>query len=207
MEKLLVTQALNELKLLDSRIVNEICKSKFVASAKTVEKNITPYCSKENFITKAKASYDSINALIERKSKIKAAVIASNATTKVEINGVTMTVAEALELKTSIGYKQDMLTDMKAQLASAKSEMEKKNLDLERKIDNILETMVSKDAKTKKDDFKEITDPMRTNGEYSLVDPLRIEDVIEKLENEIDGFKSNVDSVLQISNCITTIEF
>lgn len=207
MEKLLVTQALNELKLLDSRIVNEICKSKFVASAKTVEKNITPYCSKENFITKAKSSFDSINALIERKSKIKAAVIASNATTKVEINGVTMTVAEALELKTSIGYKQDMLTDMKAQLASAKSEMEKKNLDLERKIDNILETMVSKDAKTKKDDFKEITDPMRTNGEYSLVDPLRIEDVIEKLENEIDGFKSNVDSVLQISNCITTIEF
>lgn len=207
MEKLLVTQALNELKLLDSRIVNEICKSKFVASAKTVEKNITPYCSKEIFITKAKASYDSINALIERKSKIKAAVIASNATTKVEINGVIMTVAEALELKTSIGYKQDMLTDMKAQLASAKSEMEKKNLDLERKIDNILETMVSKDAKTKKDDFKEITDPMRTNGEYSLVDPLRIEDVIEKLENEIEGFKSNVDSVLQISNCITTIEF
>lgn len=207
MEKLLVTQALNELKLLDSRIVNEICKSKFVASAKTVEKNITPYCSKENFITKAKSSFDSINALIERKSKIKAAVIASNATTKVEINGVTMTVAEALELKTSIGYKQDMLTDMKAQLASAKSEMEKKNLDLERKIDNILETMVSKDAKTKKDDFKEITDPMRTNGEYSLVDPLRIEDVIEKLENEIEGFKSNVDSVLQISNCITTIEF
>lgn len=207
MEKLLVTQALNELKLLDSRIVNEICKSKFVASAKTVEKNITPYCSKENFITKAKSSFDSINALIERKSKIKAAVIASNATTRVEINGVIMTVAEALELKTSIGYKQDMLTDMKAQLASAKSEMEKKNLDLERKIDNILETMVSKDAKTKKDDFKEITDPMRTNGEYSLVDPLRIEDVIEKLENEIEGFKSNVDSVLQISNCITTIEF
>lgn len=207
MEKLLVTQALNELKLLDSRIVNEICKSKFVASAKTVEKNITPYCSKEDFITKAKSSFDSINALIERKSKIKAAVIASNATTKVEINGVTMTVAEALELKTSIGYKHDMLTDMKAQLASAKSEMEKKNLDLERKIDNILETMVSKDAKTKKDDFKEITDPMRTNGEYSLVDPLRIEDVIEKLENEIEGFKSNVDSVLQISNCITTIEF
>lgn len=207
MEKLLVTQALNELKLLDSRIVNEICKSKFVASAKTVEKNITPYCSKEDFITKAKSSFDSINALIERKSKIKAAVIASNATTKVEINGVIMTVAEALELKTSIGYKQDMLTDMKAQLASAKSEMEKKNLDLERKIDNILETMVSKDAKTKKDDFKEITDPMRTNGEYSLVDPLRIEDVIEKLENEIEGFKSNVDSVLQISNCITTIEF
>ena len=207
MEKLLITQALNELKLLDSRILSEICKSKFVASAKTVEKNITPYCTKESFIEKAKSSYDSINALIERKARIKAAVIASNATTKVEINGATMTVAEALELKNSITYKEDMLSDMKAQLASAKNDMEKKNLELERKIDNILETMVSKDAKTKKDDFNEITDPMITNGEYSLVDPLKIEEVIEKLDNEISGFKSNVDSVLQISNCITSIEF
>ena len=59
----------------------------------------------------------------------------------------------------------------------------------------------------RQDDFKEITDPMRTNGEYSLVDPLKIEEVIEKLDNEISGFKSNVDSVLQISNCITSIEF
>ena len=67
--------------------------------------------------------------------------------------------------------------------------------------------MVSKDAKTKKEDFTEITDPMRQSGEYSLVDPLKVADIIEKLEDEISGFKSNVDAVLQISNCITYIEF
>ena len=48
---------------------------------------------------------------------------------------------------------------------------------------------------------------MRQNGEYSLVDPLRVQDIIEKLGDEISGFKSNVDAVLQISNCITYIEF
>lgn len=41
----------------------------------------------------------------------------------------------------------------------------------------------------------------------NLVVPLKVADIIEKLEDEISGFKSNVDAVLQISNCITYIEF
>ena len=47
--------------------------------------------------------------------------------------------------------------------------------------------MVSKDAKTKKEDFTEITDPMRQNGEYSCFHPLREQDIIEKLGDEISG--------------------
>lgn len=207
MEKLLVTQALNELKLLDSRILNEIGRSKFVVSAKKIEKKVTPYVTKEEFNTKAKASYASINDLIARKSKIKSAVIASNAVTMVEINGVQMTVAEALELKNSIEYKKELLLTLKSQFAASTKDALNKNIALENKIDNILETMVGKDAKTKREDFKEVVEPMRANGEYALVDPLRIENEIQKLEDEISGFKSNVDAVLQISNCVTCIEF
>lgn len=207
MEKLLVTQALNELKLLDSRILNEIERSKFVASAKKIEKKVTPHVTKEEFNTKAKANYASINDLIARKSKIKSAVIASNAVTVVEVNGVQMTVAEALELKNSIEYKKELLITLKAQYASSTKDALNKNIALETKIDNILETMVGKDAKTKSEDFKEVVEPMRENGEYALVDPLGIENEIQKLEDEISGFKSNVDAVLQISNCITYIEF
>lgn len=207
MEKLLVTQALNELKLLDSRILNEIERSKFVASAKKIEKKVTPHVTKEEFNVKAKANYASINDLIARKSKIKSAVIASNAVTVVEVNGVQMTVAEALELKNSIEYKEELLITLKAQFASSTKDALNKNIALEAKIDNILETMVGKDAKTKSEDFKEVVEPMRENGEYALVDPLGIENEIQKLEDEISGFKSNVDAVLQISNCITYIEF
>lgn len=207
MEKLLVTQALNELKLLNSRILNEIERSKFVASAKKIEKKVTPHVTKEEFNAKAKANYASINDLIARKSKIKSAVIASNAVTVVEVNGVQMTVAEALELKNSIEYKEELLITLKAQFASSTKDALNKNIALEAKIDNILETMVGKDAKTKSEDFKEVVEPMRENGEYALVDPLGIENEIQKLEDEISGFKSNVDAVLQISNCITYIEF
>jgi len=49
--------------------------------------------------------------------------------------------------------------------------------------------------------------PIREANEYSLVDPLDIEKRIKELSDKIEGFKSEVDSVLQISNCVTWIEF
>ena len=46
MEKILVTQALNELKTLDSRIMRAINSATFVTSAKICEKNVTSNMSK-----------------------------------------------------------------------------------------------------------------------------------------------------------------
>lgn len=207
MEKLLVTQGLNELKLLDSRILKEISNAKFVKAAKTSEKKVTPYETKEDFITNATGKYQSIKDLINRRAKIKAAIVASNAVTEIEVGGRKMTVAEALELKTSIFYKENLLDALKTQRTSEVMQMNQENVRLESKIDNILETMVAKEAKTKKEDFAGVIEPMRLAGEFSLVDPIGIDTEIQKLDNEISGFKSEIDGVLQISNCVTYIEF
>lgn len=207
MEKMLVTKALNELNLLDDRIAKAVNSATFVAAAKTAESKVTPNKSKQDFITEAKSSYQSIMDLIERRAHIKSAIVASNAVTQVEINGETMTVADAIELKTSIEYEAGLLRVLKNQLSSANTIVTRENDKLENKIDNILETMVAKDAKTKKEDYSEVIEPMRKSGEYSLVDPLDIEKKIAALDAYISGFKSEVDSALQISNCTTWIEF
>lgn len=206
-EKMLVTKALNELKLIDARINREINSRNFVIAAKTSEKKVTPYMTKDEFTQNVCAAYQSIMDLIHRRSLIKSGIVASNAITTVEINGDNMTVAEAIELKGSIEYEAGLLRVLKNQLSSAESTVNQENLHLERKIDNMLETMISKEAKTKKDDFAEVVAPIRESGEYSLVDPIHIRDKIEMLENRISGFMSEVDSVLQISNCTTYIEF
>ena len=208
MEKMLVTQALNELNLLDSRIQRETNVAKFIAAAKTNEKKVTPNVTKEEFSTRAFASYQSIMDLIKRRDAIKKAIVASNAVTEVTINGETMTVASAIELKTSIEYENKLLITMKNQLERAKSDVAMQNIRLEEKIDNFISQNISgKEAKAKKDDYAALVDPIRTAGEYSLVDPLRIEDKIRVLEERIEGFRANVDSALQISNCTTVIEF
>lgn len=210
MEKMLVTQGLNELKTLDSRITREIMNSVFVGSAKTCDKNITPGYSKVDFNSKAKSSWDSIQSLIDRRELIKAAIVESNANTLVDVCGEKMSVAKAIDLKNSINYKKILLSTMKSQFADAIGVMSRANAKMESQIDNLVETSFgAKDGKTsiKESDYEAIAKPYREHNEVSLVDPLDIEKQIEAPETYIDEFTATIDQVLQISNCITTIEF
>lgn len=207
MERMLVTQALNELKLLDSRILKEVKQARFVAAAKTAEKKISPSITKDEFIEQAKSSYQSIKDLIARRATIKAAVVASNAVTKVTIAGVEMTVADAIERKTSIDYEIGLLTAMKNQFEQERSKVNMQNTLMEDKIDKNIEIMLGKDGKTKDEDLDSMMKLFRSANQWSLVDPLDIEKLINELTDQVNGFSSEVDSALQISNCITWIEF
>lgn len=207
MEKMLVTQGLNELKTLDSRINRAIRNSSFVASAKTSEKKVTPYITKEDFIKEAKSAMDSIGDLITRREAIKNAIVESNAKTQIEICGETYSVAKVIDMKNSISYKKFLLNTMKQQLADSQLEVERHNRAMEQKIDNLVATVYGKETKGKAEDYDSIVIPYREREEYSLVDPIGIVDKIDELERFIEEFESTVDSKLQVSNCITTIEF
>lgn len=209
MEKMLVTQALNELKTLDSRIMRTINGATFVTSAKICEKNVTSNVSKEDFDTRAKADLQSINDLIERRKTIKAAIVASNAVTMVDVAGVSMTRAEAIERKTSIEYEKALLQQMKTQYNNSFATVNRKNLEMEAAIERLVNTAFGKDSKTtiKPDDYSSIADPYKKSNEYGLVDPIGIFDEITKRDEELDAFLSTVDGVLQISNCTSYVEF
>lgn len=209
MEKMLVTQALNEIKLLDGRISRAINTGNFVAAAKLSESKVTSTVTKDDFTKNAKASKQSVTDLIERRKKIKAAVVVSNANTYVDVNGEQMTRADAIERKESIEYEEAFLNTLKAQRQNAQVTVNQKNMAMETQIDKIVESSFGKDSKQKinSDEYEAIAKPYRLNNEYGLVDPLGIDDLIREMEEEIAGFKANVDSALQISNCTTYIEF
>lgn len=208
MEKMLVTQALNELKLLDDRINKAINDAVLVIAAKRSEKKVNPNLTKEEFEIRAKAGYQSVLDLIERRKKIKAAVVTSNAMTKVIVHGEEMTVAEAIERKSTIDYEISLLRQMQSQWGVQNREMNMQNIRMEERIDKYIETFVGKDtSKAKDNELEAMIKPMRESGEYALVDPLSIEKKIADLDDYIKGFKSEVDAVLQISNCNTYIEF
>lgn len=207
MNEMLVTEALNELKTLDSRIDRAIRTAKFIADAKTADKNVTPSKTKEDFKADAQSSYDTIESLIKRRDNIKAAIVASNAVTTVDICGETMTVAKAIDTKASLAYKKALLRAMKNQRDLAVSSMNSKNAELEKKIDNVvLNSYAAKDkSSVKSEDYDAIAVPMRNSGEVSLVDPLELDKKIANLEQYIEEFDATVDAKLQISNCVTKI--
>lgn len=72
----------------------------------------------------------------------------------------------------------------------------------------LLENNFGKDtSKANSGDIEAIAKPYRENNEYKLLDPLKIEKIIENLNNDIDNFLDNVNSALTDDNARTNITF
>lgn len=207
MRKISITEALNELKLYDSKILKAITNAKLVGAAKKSSDKVGVF-KKEDFEDRAKASYQSVTDLIANRNALKSAIVKSNAVTEVTVNGKTMTVAEAIERKNSIDYDETFLTEMKKQYACTTDTVTKENKKVDNKVDDLLATLIGKDSSKdiSKESQEAIEKPYRAKNEYEFIDPIGLLDKIEILEAEIDGFKSEVDTRLAVANSITMIE-
>ena len=207
MRKISITEALNELKLYDSKILKAITNAKLVGAAKKSSDKVGVF-KKEDFEDRAKASYQSVTDLIANRNALKSAIVKSNAVTEVIVNGKTMTVAEAIERKNSIDYDETFLTEMKKQYIHATDTVAKENKKVDNKVDELLATLIGKDSSKdiSKESQEAIEKPYRAKNEYEFIDPIGLLDKIETLESEIDGFKSEVDTRLAVANSITMIE-
>jgi hypothetical protein len=202
-QKYTITEALQELKLLTKRINRQIDDTVFVGCKRSEDKsNIDP-------VSDASKHFQSIQDLIDRRSKIKSAIMQSNANTKVEIANKVYTVSEVIAHKEYINEKEQLLERMKQQYSSTQEELIRYNNDRQRKIDQLIQTTFGRDSnnnKTSIDDIKNITDTYCKQYYIELVDPLKIKEKIESLQTEIDSFKNTCDFKLSYINAITTIE-
>ena len=207
MRKISITEALNELKLYDSKITKAITNATFCGAAKKSADKVG-VVKKEDFDERVKASYQSCANLIANRNALKSAIVKSNAVTEVEIDNTIMTVAEAIERKNSIGYDETLLNEMKRQYANATATVDKENKKVDAKVDDLLTTLIGKesDKKLSKEDQEAVEKPYREKNEFEFVDPLGLYEKIQTLESDIDGFKSNVDTALVLSNATTFIE-
>ncbi len=200
-----VTRGLAELKLLEKRIETNVSQSTFVA-VQLGDKPLTGYKSLEEFQTRAQASLQTVNDLITRRQRIKAAIVVSNATTLVRVGMETMTVAEAIERKQSIQHEKVLLTKMVNQHELALREITKENQKVQERLDRLVEASLGGDVKVKDDQYESIAAPFLKKNEAKLVDPLSLRDKIDALQGKISEFEAEVDFVLSTSNAITMIE-
>ena len=125
-----VTRGLVELKTIDSRIkkaLNAACFVTYKTGASDPKKKITPN------------HFQKITDMIEYRNRLKAAVVQSNAVTKVTINGQDYTVAEAIERKNSIEYQKNLLRALREQLSEANNYIERYNPKVQARLDAMLE--------------------------------------------------------------------
>ena len=206
-KRMTITEGLVELKLYDNKIRKAITEAHLIGIKKKKDNKIGTMLV-ENYEKKAKESYQSILDMMKNRDAIKRAIVLSNATTEVTINGKTMTVAEAIEkrnLNSSISY---LLGKMETSLSNVENALLTKNADVDASAEKLLVSYYGKDAakKVSKEDYDSVVTPYKEANEYVVVDPLDLRDKYEKLRDETDGFMSNVDSALSISNATTFIE-
>lgn len=207
-ETMSVHKALAELKIVDDRINSAINGGTYCVATKHSNSKINGI-SIEDYTKVMQGYYDKATDLIRRRNAIKRAVVLSNATTKVTINGTEYTVAEAIEMKNhGVEFDERMLTVLRIQYNKAQAEILKQNGDdLEKRAEQyVIGIYGSKDGKTNTDDFEKTKKDFINANQYELIDPIKILDRINDLEESIANFKAEVDSALSVSNAITEIE-
>ena len=206
-----VTRALAELKRLDDRL-NRISTDQSIFVSVAVgqgdkQKVLGVSDTVQNVVSQIQSNRDRVNSMIEMRAKIKSAVVASNAATKVKLGTREMTVAEAIELKKSIDVKRNMLSTYRRQVIQANALVYSQNATLDAQIETNLATIYGNEkGKVEASMFEAIAKPQREQKEASLIDPIKINDLIKSLEEEISLVETELDFTLSESNAKTEIE-
>lgn len=204
-----ITQGLAELKLLDKRIVKlvGISDSRYTSEGFACIDLMTKTkpVDMERFKKEALANYQSLNDLMKRRDTIKRAIILANATTQVKIGSWSGTVAEAIEQKSSIKYKETLIKSMKRQVEEVMSRFRTETSELQGRLDRLLSSEMGKDVKTNPETVDALSRSFTENNKIAIVDPLDTSKLIATLEEEVEGFATNVDWVLSEINGKTMI--
>ena len=207
-ERMSIHKALAEIKVLDNRIIDAITDGTYCLANKHSNDKIKGITVDE-YKKVMQGYYDKANDLINRNNAIKKAVTLSNAVTKVKINGVEFTVAEAIWMKNhGIEFKEELRDILKRQYNKAQSEIIAHNGDdLDKRAEQyVIGLYGSKEGKIDTEAFEKTKKEFIKANQYDLVDPISILEKIDQLEEEISKFKSEVDATLSESNAVTEIE-
>lgn len=197
-----ISRALVELKTLDSRITKSITNNTWIL-LKTKNKNYG--FIEEEFNKNTKADFQSLEDLIERRNKIKNAIMLSNSITMVDIGTNKVSVAQAIEYKKTIQYKTELLNIMKKQKQNITVEFENHKHKVQNKIDENIKIICGRDSKPDETTLKTVSIGIEKSDPVEIYDPLKLDNIIKDYEKDIEDFTANIDYVLSESNALTKI--
>lgn len=216
MEKMIVTQALDERDLLKKKIRDAIAKCDFVAVQKPGDDVIAQDKQKvADYEAEVKASFQSIRDMMDRYTRLDAAILLANATTKIEVAGKTMTRAAAINLRKMMkgqgladtDFTDAMIRKMTTDLERARLKIARSQEVADRQREVMSNSLVSSDKKVlSEDNLKSIT-AYCDNLVLKLVDPIDIEKTIADMQEKWDNLTTNLESAIRISNATTYVEF
>ena len=142
---------------------------------------------------------------MDRRKQIKKSIVESNATTLVEVSGVKMTVADAIERKNFIEIEKTLLRKMNNDYAQSQEKVEVNNELAQDRLDTQLNNMISKDGKTDLTAVEGYKKLFWESEETKLIDPIQVKEITTKMALDIESFEDDVDVALSEINARTLI--
>lgn len=214
--QLLVTQALDERELLIHKIMDKIKAASFVDMAKhNEERTAGKRLSREEYAKQAQSAFQQIMDLIERYQKIDAAIVASNANTKIQTSYGEYTVAGAISLRNRLraanGYEEkcfenSLYDKMQEEYERCIQSMNAKNRHLDDTAENMRMSILGKDARTKETKPLAVVEAYVKENKAELVDPLNIVEKMQQLKARREKLIAELDTQIKVSNATTYIE-
>lgn len=209
-EKMNIHQVLADLKVLDARIAKLLSGTEFALANKHGNEKIggKPLAEVNGDI---KATYQKVRDLMKRRAAMRASLVKSNAETTITICGKTMTVAEAIEMKSNgIAVYQRLLKRLRDDFVTAQDVIAQHSGDrMEQAAERYVSNMLGQQAKEANKNTVEIAQQLRQhyieNNSYDLIDPINIKKEIEETEKFVDDFTANIDAALAVSNATTIV--
>ena len=216
MEKLLVTQALDERDLLRKKIADKIGKATFVDVVKNNEETgIYSKLSREEFKKKAESDYQQIQDMISRYERICVAIVDSNANTTIKTSYGDYTIAGAIALRdklrangSTVSADDLLMRYMENKYNDYVRDADQKNRSLASSAENMRLSILGKDSKGKQDEKPlEVVDAYVRENTVVLLDPLDIKAKVESIRERHDTLLRELDTQIKVSNATTYIEF
>ena len=216
-DKMLVTQALDERELLVKKIKDKIAKASFVDTIKPNEEKVyESRVTRDEFSKDAESAYQQIMDLIERFQKIDAAIVASNAVTKIKTSYGEFSVAGAISLRNRLrgvgsynggaDFESMLQNKMSNELTKRLEAIEVKNRQLQGTAENMRLSILGKDTKVKDEKPLEVVEAYVRENTTELVDPLDIRKKITNLQEKRNTLLTELDTQIKVSNATTFIE-
>ena len=162
-------------------------------------------------IAMIQGSHDKFNSMYSNLFKLKSALAQANAgaigeVERFEICGSKYTIAELIILKSMLHYEKDFIDHARHQLAKAKRQLDERDKDLKRRIDSHVAAMSGGDKKNNSDEVKQFIEFFTKNNEWHMIDPLKLEKMIEEKDAEYAKLVVEIDSALDERNALTLID-
>ena len=217
-------RALTLKKTTADRIMKEINNATFIAVCQG-KKNTINGVPVEKVAQDITSSYQKIEQLISNYWELKRGILRANAgitentiVKKVGIPSCTFcqefTIAELIAAsdeifgnkKHSEAFMAKLLKVIKMAYLDALNKVERQHERVESNIRDYLSKAATADKGLTAEEIKQRSDMFHEDGDYSLVDPLNLKELIEKLSAQIEDFKVSADAILSEQNALTTID-